>query len=262
MRNIKLTIAYDGTGFSGWQRQRKDRSVQGDLEAALEKLHKHPVALTGAGRTDAGVHARGQAANFYTDIARIQPENFVPALNRLLPQDVRVMAASEAAEKFHARFDAKMRTYRYRIIAGRQALPQELRYALPVWRNPDIAALNRYARCLRGEMDCSLFASPADKSLSRFRFINSASFFMEGTTLCFEISANAFLWKMVRCITGSLLFYEERGLPERVFREYLQTGDHKKAGPVAPPQGLTLWKVSFDGEPRGPKPPYSLYPDR
>jgi tRNA pseudouridine38-40 synthase len=215
------------------------------MEKALGKLHKHPVALAGAGRTDAGVHARGQAANFYTDIAGIKAENFVPALNSILPRDVRVMAAEEAAEKFHARFDARMRTYRYRIIAGRQAFPEEARYALQIWRIPDLAALNGFASLLRGEMDCSLFASPADKSLSRFRYINGAYFFVEGDTLCFEISANAFLWKMVRSVVGSLLYYEERGLPLEAFKAYLKEGDHKRAGPTAPPHGLTLWKVSF-----------------
>jgi tRNA pseudouridine38-40 synthase len=246
VRNIKLSIAYDGGGFSGWQNQKNGRTVQGELERALGTLHKHPVALTGAGRTDAGVHARGQAANFYTDIAGIKPENFVPALNSILPQDVRVTAADEAAEKFHARFDARMRTYRYRIIAGRQALPQESRYALQLWRKPDIAALNNLASLLYGEMDCSLFASPADQSLSRFRFINSAYFFVEGDSLCFEISANAFLWKMVRCVTGSLLRYEELGLSRAAFQACLEAGDHKNAGPIVPPHGLTLWKVLYD----------------
>jgi tRNA pseudouridine38-40 synthase len=245
MRNIKLVIAYDGGGFSGWQRQKRDRSVQGELEKALGKLHGHPVPLVGAGRTDAGVHARGQAANFYTDIAGIRPENFVPALNGFLPQDVRVMAASEVAEKFHARFDARMRTYRYRIIAGRQALPYEGRYALQLWRTPDIAALNDLASLLHGEMDCSLFASPSDKSLSRFRFFNSASFFVEGDALCFEVSANAFLWKMVRCIVGSLLHYEERGFSREMVRDCLESGDHSRAGPTVPPHGLTLWHVLY-----------------
>jgi tRNA pseudouridine38-40 synthase len=246
VRNIKLTLAYDGSDFSGWQNQKERRSVQGEVEKALEKLHKHPVALTGAGRTDAGVHARGQAAHFYTDIAGIRPGNFVPALNRLLPGDVRVLVSEEAAEGFHARFDAKMRTYRYRIITGREALPQERRYALRIRRNPDVAALNGYAALLHGEMDCSLFASPTDQCLSRFRFINGASFFVEGDALCFEISANAFLWKMVRCITGSLLFYEERGLPLEMFQKYLTVGDHSLAGPTAPPHGLTLWKVLYE----------------
>jgi tRNA pseudouridine38-40 synthase len=245
VRNIKLTVAYDGGGFSGWQRQENGRSVQGEIEKALKKLHGHPVALNGAGRTDAGVHARGQAANFYTDIAGIKPHNFVPALNGFLARDVRITGAEEVAEKFHARFDARMRTYRYRIIAGRQALPQEGRYALQLWRRPDIAALNDLAALLYGETDCSFFASPADKSLSRFRFIFSAYFFADGDTLCFEISANAYLWKMVRCVVGTLLFYEERGLSREAFQTLLQAGDHKCAGPTAPPHGLTLWKVLY-----------------
>src|SRR5215510_12898263 len=112
-RNIKLIIAYDGTDFCGWQRQEKERTVQAVIEHALEKMHGKPVNLTGSGRTDAGVHAMGQAANFYTSINSISPDRFVPALNALLPDDVRVLDACEEKEKFHARFSAVSRTYRY-----------------------------------------------------------------------------------------------------------------------------------------------------
>jgi tRNA pseudouridine38-40 synthase len=244
-RNIKLVLAYDGTDYAGWQLQNDQRTVQGELEAALSRLHKHPVRVAGAGRTDAGVHARAQVANFATDIERMAAEKFVPALNGLLPADIRVTGAEAAAPKFHARFDAKKRSYRYSIITGRQALPFESRYAMQLWRVPDIARLNAYARRLRGEMDCGLFASPRDKSLSRYRFIHSASFFADGQSLCFEICANAFLWKMVRSIVGSLLHYEERALSEADFASLLQLADHKLAGPTAPPQGLTLWKVEY-----------------
>ena len=245
MRNIKLIAAYDGTDFSGWQLQKNARTVQGELESALCKLHKHPVRVAGAGRTDRGVHARGQAAHFFTDIQSIKPEQFIPALNSLLPADVRVMSAVEVPETFHARFDAKARCYRYEIIAGRAAFPHEQRYALHLRRIPNIAALNGFARLLRGEMDCSLFASAVDKGCSTFRYINGARFFMDGRTLCFEISANAFLWKMVRSIVGSLLFYEEQRLPEPVFLDYLKRGDRRLAGPTAPPHGLTLWRVDY-----------------
>lgn len=244
-RNIRLVVAYDGTDFSGWQRQGPDRSVQGDIEEALLKLHKHPVQLIGSGRTDAGVHAIGQVANFKTDIAHIPAERFVPALNSILERDVRILHAEEASPDFHARFDAKSRTYRYHIICGRPAMPHELRYAWHIWRQPDIARLNAYGRLLLGETDCSLFASPRDPSLSRSRYISQARFLVEGTQLIFEITANAFLWKMVRSIVGSLLYYEERAFPVETVQKLLFSRDHRSAGPTAPPEGLFLWKIDY-----------------
>jgi tRNA pseudouridine38-40 synthase len=250
-RNIKLTIAYDGTDFSGWQRQANDRSVQQTIEEALQKIHKAPAILNAAGRTDSGVHAAGQAANFYSPIAGIRAENYAPALNRLLPPDVRILEAAEAPEHFHARFDAVLRRYRYHFICGRQALPHERRYAVQLFRRPDINVLNDYARLLHGEINCSLFASPADSALlkggSPFRFIHQAYFFAGMDRLVLEISANAFLWKMARSIAGTLLFYESRRLPPAVFRELLLEGDHSKAGPTAPPEGLFLWNVEYGG---------------
>jgi tRNA pseudouridine38-40 synthase len=246
-------VAYDGTDFSGWQKQEgrgRDskggvRTVQGLIEGALEKIHKTSLRLTGSGRTDAGVHAAGQVANFYTPMAGIPAGRFVPALNGLLPQDVRILEAREARRDFHARFDAKSRTYRYRLICGRRALPQELRYALQLWRRPDLGLLNDYGRLLLGERDCSLFASPRDSSKSRFRYISRCGFFIDRDTLVFEISANAFLWKMVRTILGTLLFFEERRLPPQALREAVDAGERKLAGPALPGRGLWLWKIDY-----------------
>ncbi|MDR0524602.1 MAG: tRNA pseudouridine(38-40) synthase TruA [Spirochaetaceae bacterium] len=244
-RNIRLLLAYDGTDFSGWQRQPGQRTVQGAVERALEKLHKHPVGLAGAGRTDAGVHAAGQTAHFHTDIQSMAPDRFARALNGLLPQDVRVLRSQEERPDFHARFDAKARTYRYRLICGRRGLPQELRYGLQMWRHPRQAWLNAYARLLRGEMDCSIFAVPRDSSKSRCRYFFGAGFFIQGDALIFEITANAFLWKMVRSVLGTLLYYEELGLSPEAFREILLSGNRRLAGPTVPPQGLSLWKVTY-----------------
>ncbi|MDR0554918.1 MAG: tRNA pseudouridine(38-40) synthase TruA [Treponema sp.] len=244
-RTIRLHIAYDGTDFSGWQRQRKERTVQGVLEDALRRIHKEPVNLTGSGRTDAGVHAVGQVAHFYTGIAGMGAERFVPALNSLLPQDVRVLESRETPPGFHARFDAKARTYRYHFICGRSALPHELRYALQLWRRPRLDLLNDYCRFLRGEIDCTVFAVPGDPSKSRSRHISGACFFIQGDKLVFEIRANAFLWKMVRSIAGTLLHCEERAVPPEAFNGILHSGDRNRAGPTLPPQGLFLWKIDY-----------------
>jgi len=246
MRTIKLIIAYDGTDFLGWQRQAgQARTVQAVVESALEKMHGHPVALAGAGRTDSGVHARAQAAGFQTDIESIKPDRFVPALNSLLPHDVRITDSYEAAADFHARFDARVRTYRYFFIAGRQALPHESRYALQLWRIPDISILNSYCRLLYGERDCALFAGSGDTSKSTWRNISHAAFLAEDVRLIFEISANAFLLKMVRSVAGTFLHYEERATPPSQLRDIIASGDRSLAGPTLPPQGLFLWKVDY-----------------
>jgi tRNA pseudouridine38-40 synthase len=256
LRNIRLLIAYDGTDFSGWQRQAAPspdlprrgagtRTVQGTIEAALEKLHKRPVSLLGSGRTDAGVHAAGQVANFRTAIKSMEAERFVPALNSLLPRDVRILEARETCPDFHARFDARSRTYRYQCIAGRPGLPGELRYALQLWRRPRLRVLNAYARQLLGERDCSLFAVPRDPSESRRRYISAAHFFIQGDSLIFEVTANAFLWKMVRSMVGTLFYYEEKDLSPDEFKTILESGRRSLAGPTAPPQGLSLWTIAY-----------------
>lgn len=244
-RNVRLLVAYDGTDFSGWQRQKEDRSVQEEIEKALLKVCKAPVALCGSGRTDAGVHAAGQVANFRSPLASMPAKAFVPALNALLPRDVRVLESRDASSDFHARFDAKSRMYRYNLICGRPALPHELRYAWQLWRRPDLERLNRMASCLRGELDCSTFATPKDPSESRSRYLSLARFVAEGDSLVFEIAANAFLWKMVRSIVGSLLHYEEKGLPPAAFEDAVRARDRSLAGPTAPPQGLFLWKIDY-----------------
>ncbi|MDR0722697.1 MAG: tRNA pseudouridine(38-40) synthase TruA [Treponema sp.] len=244
-RNIRLVLAYDGTDFSGWQRQAGTRTVQGTLESVLEGLHKQKVPLTGSGRTDAGVHAAGQVAHFYTHIQTIPVERFVPALNRLLPQDIRVLAAQESCFDFHARFDAKSRTYRYYLICNRPGLPQELRYAYHLWRHPQLDRLNSYARLFKGELDCSVFAQSRDPSTSRSRYLFGACFFIQRNMLVFEITANAFLWKMIRSILGTLLYYEKQGLPLEDFKAILGSGDRSLAGPTLPPQGLFLWNITY-----------------
>jgi tRNA pseudouridine38-40 synthase len=247
-RNIRLVVAYDGTDFSGWQRQKKDRSVQGDIEDALGRMHGHPVTLIGAGRTDAGVHATGQVANFLTDISSIPAGNFRIALNSMLPRDVRVVASGEATPGFHARFDAWQRRYRYFIRPGGFALPHELRYTWPVQGRPDAAVLNGMASSILGETDFTTFSSPKDPSLSRFRFVHSASFYPEGACLVFDIGANAFLWRMVRSLVGTMVSFALKGLGPEEFRSALEARNRDRAGPTAPPEGLFLEQVMYPAE--------------
>jgi tRNA pseudouridine38-40 synthase len=244
-RNIRLLIAYDGTDFSGWQRQKERRTVQGEIEDALRRMHGEEVRLTGSGRTDAGVHAAGQAANFRTGIRRMAAGRFVPALNSLLPPDVRILEARETLPDFNARFDAAMRTYRYYFICGGEALPHEKRYSFFLRRRPRLDLLNTYGRQLLGETDCSVFAGSGDTSKSRSRRIRAAYFFFEGGKLVFEISANAFLLRMARSVAGTMIRCETLGISPAEFRLLVDSRDRSLAGPTLPPQGLWLWKIEF-----------------
>lgn len=250
MRNIALKISYDGTNFSGWQRQiiervSKNRTVQEEIEKALAKIHGHSIDLIGSGRTDAGVHAACQVANFYTDIESIPADKFVPALNSLMPRDVRIISAYEVPQDFHARFSALSRTYRFFLYCGSFPLAHELPYVWHIKRWPCVDVLNQMASFLYGELDCTTFAAAGDQSKSKFRYFYGASFIPEGEKLIFEVTANAFLWKMVRSITGSLLDLEQKGLDPIEFKKILVSCDRKKAGPTAPGTGLFLWNVRY-----------------
>lgn len=260
MRNILLTISYDGTDFCGWQRQddaatggEAERTVQGEIEKALEKIHKEKTSLYGSGRTDSGVHAVGQAANFYSPVDSMPAENYVRALNAFLPDDVRIMAAREVSEDFSARKSATSRVYRYFISFGDTTSADNMRFTWLVKNyTPNIERLNKYCECLRGELDCSSFAASGDDSVSNNRYIDDAKFFMQkdrwgNDLLVFQIEANAFLWKMVRTLTGTLVNLDKTGAPEDAMKKILEAKDRTKAGVTAPPTGLFLYEIKFDG---------------
>ncbi|MGN0740629.1 MAG: tRNA pseudouridine(38-40) synthase TruA [Treponema sp.] len=258
MRNILITISYDGTNFCGWQRQDKSdngkpvRTVQGEIEKVLEKIHKTKISLQGSGRTDSGVHAFAQAANFFSPIDSIPEKKYVQALNSLLPGDIRISDSRQVPEDFSSRYSATKRTYRYFIIPSHKALASQMPYVWDIPHDPDIITLNKMASCLKGELDCATFASSGDASLSTFRYLEDAHFFYQDIfpatrALVFEITANAFLWKMVRSLVGSLIYFEKSGKDENYFKAVLESCDRSRAGPTAPPQGLFLWNVSFDG---------------
>jgi len=257
-KNIKLIIAYDGTDFCGWQRQADlshgknsgsaVRTVQGEIENALEKIHGKHLNLTGAGRTDSGVHAAGQAANFYTDIESMPPERFTPALNSILSHEIRILESCEVNNDFHARFSAKKRLYRYYFLY-RNVKPHEYRYNLQLRRFPRIDLLNAYSRLILGETDCSIFAGAGDsaviKGKSKNRYIYRSCFFVEDNRLVFEICANAFLRNMVRSVAGTFLHYEESGTQPDDLKKIIASGKRSLAGPTLPAQGLFLWKVEY-----------------
>ncbi|MFP4377707.1 MAG: tRNA pseudouridine(38-40) synthase TruA [Spirochaetales bacterium] len=248
-RTIKATVAYDGSNFCGWQVQENDRTVQGEIESALAKLHKQPIRIQGAGRTDSGVHAAGQVFSFKTDIGSMAASQFVPALNANLAPDIRVLAAAEVSPSFHARFSAVARTYRYRWYVD-EARPPVCRGAARAGHRPDIRRLNRLAAPLLGVHDFSTFTIPSEPSQNRTREVQTLSFFPSGALLVMEVRATAFLWRMVRLIAGTLMELDrDGGDPPEVARR-LAACDHAEAGTIARAEGLTLHSVSYPREER------------
>lgn len=251
-KNILLSISYDGTDFCGWQRQESQRSVQGELESALEKLFGQKINLQGSGRTDSGVHAKAQAATFICPIDSIPDQNIPKALNNFLPRDVRVNEARSVAQDFSARFSATSRAYRYFILPKQIPCAASSRYVWQINHIPNINNLNEMAKALRGELDCKTFAGAGDASLSTNRYLEKAFFFEEEDSfgqkkLVFEIEANAFLYRMVRSITGTLIDLDKNGKNAADFKKILDACQREMAGPTAPPDGLFLWEVKFDG---------------
>lgn len=259
MRNILLTISYDGTNFCGWQRQdhteikNRVRTVQEELEIALSRLHRQNIALYGSGRTDSGVHALAQAANFFSPIDSIPAKNYVRALNSLLPHDIRITDSVEVPENFSARTSATSRIYRYFISPRGNIDAFQCRYSWCVPYIPNIENLNSMCACLKGEIDCTSFCASGDESLSMHRYIEQAHFFeypsypASNPLIVFEIEANAFLWNMVRTITGTLIGLDRKSAPTDSMQKILAAKDRRKAGETAPAQGLFLYKVRFDG---------------
>lgn len=244
-RRIKLTLAYDGTNFCGWQIQKSDRTVQQVLQDALTKLHKHPVSVSGSGRTDSGVHAIGQVAHFDTTLESIPAEKFIPALNGLLPEDVRIRRSVEVSDDFHARFHAVEREYRYYISLLSENNPFTRPFSHTVNALPDIGLLNRYAQIIEGIHDFTTFSAAGDVKESKVRAIGSASFYLEKGQLVFRIKGNAFLWRMVRSLVGTMLELGQKNASSEKMQEILKAENRQFAGTTAPAKGLFLYRVRY-----------------
>lgn len=246
-----MTIAYDGTDFHGWQRQRGLRTVAGTLEDALARLGPRPEEVQGASRTDQGVHARGQLAHARTE-SRVPAERFARALNGALPRDIRVLQAEEASPEFHARFSAIGKHYRYVFDRDGISDPFRSRYSLSVSEALDVGRMREAAERLVGERDFASFRSlePASrrKDLSTVRTLWRIEVSEVGTLLALDIWGRSFLYKMVRTLAGTLLAVGlGRWTPERV-EEILHARDRSLAGPTLPPQGLRLEEVFSTSE--------------
>jgi tRNA pseudouridine38-40 synthase len=244
MRNLKLTLSYDGTDFSGWQRQTGVRTVQEVLEEAIAELTREAVTTTASGRTDAGVHALGQVVNFHTR-AQHSPAVFVKALNALLPPDVRVREACEVSQAFHATLDAKGKLYRYVIDNNRIADPFQLRYSYHVFTPLDVCAMHRAAQAIKGRHDFHSFETHWPNRTSSVRTVSHVSVNRMGAFVWIDVEADGFLYNMVRSIAGTLVRVGSGRWPESCVAEIIAAEDRRAAGHTAPPQGLFLIRVRY-----------------
>lgn len=245
MVNIKLTIAYEGTEFSGYQRQAKgERTVQGELEKALRKLTGTTPKLIAAGRTDAGVHAKGQVVNFTTN-SPIPISRWPAALNSCLPSDLIVWQAEEVPLFFHARFGAKAKTYQY--IVSRRRWPDLFlrRFSYHFPRPLRVEPIRTAAAFFVGEHDFKGFSAAGSTVATTVRRLDRVEVVEREEELYFTLTGNGFLYKMVRNIVGTLLLIGEGKADPLLVRTILTNGDRQAAGPTAPPQGLTLMAVEY-----------------
>lgn len=244
MTSVRLEIEYDGLGFKGWARQPGQRTVQGELEAALETVLREPVELTVAGRTDTGVHATAQVASFDTGMA--VPTDLARRVNGLCDADVKLTLASPTTDGFDARGDARSRTYRYRILARSSSSPFEENRALWWPHRMDRDALEACAAALIGTHDFTAFTPTQTDHVHFNRKIFAAAWSQEGDIVNFHITADAFMRSMVRVLIGTQLEVASGRRTLESFKQLLRGAPRSQAGDTAPPHGLYLESVSYD----------------
>jgi len=250
-RNLRLLIAYDGTDFNGWQRQRDARTIQGEIETCLKRMTREDISLHGAGRTDAGVHAEGMVAHFKT-VCAISPEDFLRSLNSMLPGSIRIHDTEYTADDFHARFSAKGKHYQYTIFTGKIQPPSERLYSLHISDKLNLKIIRGCLNELEGTRDFSSFENSGSRNKSNtfgkgaVRTLSTASVTQRNSDfLVFDFIGDGFLRNMVRNLIGTLLEAGRNRLPVSTFKEILQAKDRTLAGATAPPHGLNLKKVFY-----------------
>lgn len=258
-RTLRVDLQFDGTAFEGWQRQARGRTVQGEVEAALARILGAPHAVTGCGRTDAGVHAEQHVSSFRTDHA-MPAEDLERALDAVLPEDVGVLAVREVDPAFHAQRDAIWKWYRYRILVARRKQPLRRRRTWRQARTLDLEALRAGARALEGRHDFASFANTGSSPGTTVRCVHRLRWSAEGDELRLDAVGDGFLYKMVRTVVGTLVQASTEPDPEACVAAMLAACDRAAAGTVAPACGLSLMAVALRGEPPPGTVPDSLQP--
>lgn len=244
-RRIRLIVQYEGTDYVGWQLQENGVSVQQRLNEAILAVTGESVQLHGSGRTDSGVHARAQVAHFDTN-ARMPADKFAIAMNMRLSRDIRVLYSEEAPQGFHSRFSAKNKTYRYTVQTGPHADVFTRNTALHVHTPLDFGRMQRSAAYALGGHDFSAFMSAGSTLENTVRTVFHSTWAQNGNYLFYEVSANGFLYNMVRILVGTMLEVGSGKLPEDAIARALDSGRRSDAGATAPPQGLMLMRVQYE----------------
>jgi len=245
MRNIKLTIEYDGTGYHGWQIQQNSPTIQGILQEKIGVITGEGISLIGSGRTDAGVHAIGQVANFRTE-SGISLEAIKRGVNSLLPDDIAIRRAEEVSDDFHARFSARSKLYEYRVLNSSVPSPIERNFSWHVSRRLDLGEMRKAAQMLLGTHDFSSFRSAQSDNLNPVRTLMTLEIRKRRNhMISIRVRANAFLKQMVRNVVGCLVDVGRGKLDPEDLGEILDARDRTEAGMAAPPHGLFLVKVEY-----------------
>ena len=245
MRNIKLTIEYDGKDFNGWQRQPDKLNIQGEIEKAIKEITGENIDLIASGRTDAGVHSLGQIANFKTS-SKLPVEKIPIAINTKLKRSIRILRAEEVEEEFHSRYSCKKKTYRYIINNSKNgtAIYRNLQYNFS--EKLDEAKMNEAIKFFIGEYDFKAFKASGTSSKSSVRTIYSGSVIRKDDLVIIQITGNGFLYNMVRIIAGTLVEVGVGKLKPIDIKKIIESKDRQNAGKTLPPQGLYLVNVSYE----------------
>ena len=245
MRNIKLTIEYDGKDFNGWQKQPNKLNIQGEIERAIYNITKEEVDLIGSGRTDAGVHAFGQIANFKTN-SNISIEKMAIAINSQLKNSIVVKKAEEVDERFHSRLSCKKKTYRYIINNSPEgtAIYRNLETHIP--QKLDLSQMKKAIKYFEGEHDFKAFKSSGTSGKNSVRTIYKAEVRKEGDNIIIELTGNGFLYNMVRIISGTLLDVGLGKIKPEEIPEIIESKDRQRAGRTLPAHGLYLVQVVYN----------------
>lgn len=246
MKNILLTIAYDGTNYAGWQRQDNAVAVQQRVEEALTELLNEPIKITGASRTDAGVHALGQRVAFAVRHMPIPLEKLPQVVNSRLPNDIAVQAAQWVSEDFNPRFNARFKTYRYQIYSGACPNPLMSRYSAFVSYDLDIKKMSQAAARFIGTHDFAAFCATGSGAKTTVRTIFACEIEKEGHLIRMHVTGDAFLYNMVRIMAGTVLYAGTGQLQPSDIPHIIASKDRTGAGKTMPPEGLTLMEVVYD----------------
>lgn len=241
---VKLTVAYDGTAYHGWQLQKNGNTIEAELNKHLSALLQEEIQVIGASRTDAGVHALGNIAVFDTK-TRMPAEKISYALNQRLPEDIRIQASMQVADDFHPRKCKSIKTYEYKIYRGEFPMPTERLYSHFMYVPMNVELMREAAAYLEGKHDFKSFCSVDSQAESTVRTIYRIDILEEGNLLKFRISGNGFLYNMVRIVVGTLIEFGREKYPTERMPEIIAACDRKQAGPTMPAKGLTLVRYDF-----------------